>query len=223
MRSFDDILAIAAERKGGAQAVLADIDLPKSPDELATIPDDRWLSMFSRGIMSAGISWKMVENKWPEIEEAFHGFDVGRVSMMSDEWFDDLMSDRRIIRSAQKVQAVAHNAAFIREVAETHGNFGRVVGDWPNSDFIGLLAWLKAEGSRLGGATGAYALRRRGRDGFILSRDVVGRRIAEGVIDRAPTSIKAKAAVQAAFDEWAAQSGRSLTEISRVLAQSIDA
>jgi hypothetical protein len=30
------------------------------------------------------------------------------------------------------------------------------------------------------------------------------------------------AAVQSAFNDWAAQSGRSLTEISRVLALSID-
>lgn len=223
MRSFDDILAIAADRKGSEAAVFADIDPPKTAEQLAAIPDDRWLSMFSRGIMSAGISWKMVENKWPEIEEAFHGFDVGRVSMMSDDWFDQLMSDRRIIRSAQKVQAVAHNGAFIREVSEQSGGFGRKVAEWPDDDFIGLLAWLKAEGSRLGGATGAYALRRIGRDGFILSRDVVGRLVAEGVIDKAPTSKKAMAAVQAAFNEWRAQSGCSLTQISRVLAQSIDA
>lgn len=58
-------------------------------------------------------------------------------------------------------------------------------------------------------------------DSFILSKDVVGRLIAEGVVDKAPTSKKAMAATQAAFNEWRRQSGRSLKEVSRVLALSI--
>ncbi|MEM9715321.1 MAG: hypothetical protein AAF826_02270 [Pseudomonadota bacterium] len=60
-----------------------------------------------------------------------------------------------------------------------------------------------------------------GRDSFILSRDVIARLIAEGVIDKAPTSKKTMSAVQTAFNTWRDQSGRSLTEISRVLAMSL--
>ncbi|MFZ0098434.1 MAG: hypothetical protein WAK98_08120 [Gemmobacter sp.] len=41
MRSFDEILAIAAERKGGADKVLAGVMPFKTADELASIPDDR--------------------------------------------------------------------------------------------------------------------------------------------------------------------------------------
>ena len=59
-------------------------------------------------------------------------------------------------------------------------------------------------------------------DSYILSRDVTARLIAEGVIDKAPTSQKALAQVQNAFNVWADQSGKSLTEVSRVLAMSID-
>lgn len=62
-----------------------------------------------------------------------------------------------------------------------------------------------------------------GKESFVLSKDVVARLIVEGVIDKAPTSKKAMKDVQAAFNTWKAQSGRTLTEISRVLAQSIDA
>jgi hypothetical protein len=49
----------------------------------------------------------------------------------------------------------------------------------------------------------------------------VARLVAEGVVDKAPSSKKAWAAVQDAFNTWRAQSGQSLTTISRVLAQSI--
>ena len=221
MRTFAEILAIAAARKGSEAAVLAGAPVPKTPAEIAAIPDDRWLAAMARGIFQAGISWKVVENKWPGIEEAFLGFDPGRVSMMEGEAIDRLVSDTRVIRSGPKIVAIRDNAVFVREVAEQAGSFGRRIADWPVEDFTGLLDWLGRKGSRLGGTTGQYMLRHMGKDSFILSRDVVARLDEEGVIDGAPGSKKAMAAVQAAFNGWRQESGRSLTEVSRVLAQSI--
>ena len=223
MRPFAEILAIAAARKGGEAAVLGDTRAPLSPAALAAIPDDRWLAMMAKVIFQAGISWKMVEGKWPGIEEAFGRFDPAPLSLMDDDRFDALLADRRIIRSGAKVAAIRDNAAFVCRVSAQAGGFGRRIGDWPDSDFAGLLAWLGKEGARLGGSSGAYVLRFMGRDGWILSRDVVARLVAEGVIDGPPGSKRAMAAVQAAFDRWQAESGLSLTAISRTLAQSIDA
>ena len=45
--------------------------------------------------------------------------------------------------------------------------------------------------------------------------------VAEGVIDKQPSSKTAMKSVQSAFNTWMNQSGRSLTEISRVLAMSV--
>ncbi|CUH87261.1 hypothetical protein PH5382_01186 [Phaeobacter sp. CECT 5382] len=59
-----------------------------------------------------------------------------------------------------------------------------------------------------------------GRDGFVLSKDVTARLIAEGVIDKPASSKTALRSVQQAFDSWQQQSERSLMEISRVLALS---
>lgn len=221
MRSFKEILDIAAARKGSVARVLEGASVPLAAEDLAAVPDDRWLACMARGIFQAGISWKVVENKWPGIEAAFGGFDPGRVSMMDDRWFDALLADPRVIRSGPKIAAIRDNATFIRSVAAEHGSFGRRVGDWPGSDFSGLLQWLGRNGSRLGGSTGAYVLRFMGKDGYILSTDVVARLVAEGVIDGPPGSRKAQAAVQAAFDRWQAESGLPLGTISRVLAQSI--
>jgi 3-methyladenine DNA glycosylase Tag len=221
MRTFAEILDIAAARKGGVQAVLAAAPVPKTAAELAAIPDSRWLAAMARGIFQAGISWKVVDAKWPGIEEAFHGFDVGRVSMLEGEAIDALVSDSRVIRSGPKIVAIRDNAVFLRSVAAEAGSFGRKVGDWPASDYAGLLDWLVKNGSRLGGSTGPYMLRSMGKESWILSDDVVKRLVEEGVVEGPPTSRKALAAVQAAFDRWQAESGQSLTTISRVLAQSI--
>ena len=82
---------------------------------------------------------------------------------------------------------------------------------------------MKKRGDRLGGQTGRYFLRFIGWDSPILSRDVVQALIGAGVVDKEPSSQKALAAVQAAFNELVDASGRSNTELSRILAMSVDA
>ncbi|MCY0094381.1 DNA-3-methyladenine glycosylase I [Hoeflea ulvae] len=221
MRSFDEIYEIAAARKGGAEALEAQLSTPKSAAELAAIPDDRWLAAMTRGVFQAGFNWKVVENMWPGFEAAFDGFDIGRCAMLNDEDFDRLVSDTRIIRHGAKIKSVQQNAVFVRELAAQSGSAGKAFADWPSTDFIGLMELLRKRGSRLGGATGPYCLRAMGKDSFILSQSVTGRLIAEGVVDRQPSSKKALADVQSAFNIWMQQSGRSLTEISRVLAMSL--
>ncbi len=223
MRSFDEIFAISAGRKGGAEALEALLSGPLSADELAAIPDDRWLSMMAKCLFQAGFHWKVIEAKWPGFETAFEGFDPLRVAFYGDEEIDRLISDKAIVRNGAKIMAVVENARFLADLAAEHGSAARFFADWPADDFTGLMDVLAKRGSRLGGATGQRALRWMGKDSFILSQDVTARLIAEGVVAKPPTSKRDLAAVQAAFNAWRDQSGRSLTEISQVLAMSVGA
>ena len=220
MRDFDALFDIAAKRHGGPEALNAKLQPSTPAQDLANIPEDRWLSIFTKGVFQAGFNWKVIENKWDGFETAFYGFDVGRCAFMDDETFDALLQDTRIVRNGSKIATVRDNASFILSLRE-QGGVSKVIADWPAQDFIGLLSLLKSEGSRLGGTTGQYTLRFMGKDSFILSRDVVARLIAEGVVDKAPTSKTAMRAVQAAFNTWSEQSGRGLTDISRTLALSV--
>ncbi|MDF1608426.1 DNA-3-methyladenine glycosylase I [Hoeflea sp. YIM 152468] len=221
MRSFDDIFDIAAARKGGADVLNAMLAPPKASAELAAIADDRWLAAMTRGVFQAGFSWKVVDSMWPGFEAAFDGFDIGHCAMLNDEDFDRLVSDTRIIRNGAKIRSVQQNAVFVQALAAESGSAGKAIAGWPSTDFVGLLDLLKKRGSRLGGTTAQYCLRSQGKDSFILSESVTARLIAEGVIDKPATSKKALADIQAAFNVWMDQSGRSLTEISRVLAMSL--
>lgn len=221
MRSFDQIFDIAAGRKGGTEALNALLTPPKSATELAAIPDHRWLAAMTRSVFQAGFNWKVVENMWPGFETVFDGFDVGKCAMLNDEDFGRLVSDTRIIRNGSKIGSVQQNAVFVQALAAQSGSAGQTIADWPSTDFIGLLDLFKQRGSRLGGTTGQFCLRSLGKDSFMLSQSVTGRLIAEGVVDKQPASKKAMAAVQSAFNIWMEQSGRSLTEISRVLAMSV--
>lgn len=220
MRDFDALFDIAADRHGGAKALEAMLSKPLTADDLAAIPEDRWLSTITKCVFQAGFNWKVIEAKWDGFEQAFNGFDVGRNAFMDDDRFDVLLRDTSIVRNGMKIATIRDNAGFLMSLRD-QGGAGAVLGGWPSTDFIGLLAFLKSGGARIGGSTGQYAMRFIGRDSFILSRDVTASLIAEGVIDKAASSKTAMRAVQAAFNTWMEQSGRSLTEISRVLAMSV--
>ena len=220
MRTFDEIFAIAADRKGGPDALDATLRSTVPDPNLRDLPEDRWLSAMTRAVFQAGFSWKVIDAKWDGFEAAFKGFDVDACAMMDDRWFDELVSDTRIVRNGAKIQSVRDNAVFVSDLRD-EGGVGAVVEGWPDSDFAGLLDMLKRRGSRLGGTSGQYMLRSLGKDSYILSQDVTARLIAEGVIDKPATSKTAMSKVQGAFNTWAEQSGRPLCQISRVLAQSI--
>ncbi len=219
---FDSLFELAASRKGGASAFEATLTEPKSAKALGAISDDRWLSAFSKGVFRAGFNWKVVESKWPRFEEVFEGFDLGRMSMMSDYDLDGYLKADGIIRHAKKILSIRDNAVFLRDLGLEHGRAANAIAEWPASDYIGLLDLLKRRGSRLGGTTGPYVLRGMGVDSYILSRDVVRALIREGVVEKAPTAKRDLARVQAAFNQWSEESGRPLTHISRVLACSIE-
>ena len=81
MRDFDDIFLIAAERKGGVDAVEALLSKPLPAQALAAIPEDRWLAQIAKSVFQAGFNWKVIDHKWDGFETAFHGFDVGRCAL----------------------------------------------------------------------------------------------------------------------------------------------
>jgi 3-methyladenine DNA glycosylase Tag len=225
MRDFGEIITLAAKRKGGLSAIedaLA-VNPALDPAAVAATPDDRILAEMTRRIFNAGFSSKVIEAKWPAFETAFSGFDPHACAFMSDEHFNALMQDRGIVRNGAKIKAVQINAGLVLDLASAHGSAARFFADWPDSDYAGLLNVLKERGSHLSGDAAMRFLRAIGKPAFITTKDVVAALIREKVIRRAPGSKSDFAAIQLAFNAWSGQSGRNLTEISRILAMSIDA
>ncbi len=221
-RPFNELLAIAQARKGGADAFEATLTSPKSQDELAAIPDHRWLSNMSMRVFQAGFNWSVVASKWPRFEEVFDGFDLGRMSMMNDDDLDGYLRTDGIIRHGKKLLAIRENAVFLRDLAEEYGTAANAFAQWPVEDYAGLLWLLKKRASRLGGTTAMYFLRSMGVDSFVTSTDVGKALIREGILDKHPSSKRDLDATQAAFNHWRAESGRPLNHISRVLACSVE-
>lgn len=222
MRNFDEIYELAATRKGGAKELEKLLPKPKSRATLRKIPDHRWLSEITKNVFRAGFVWRIVEHKWSDFERVFDGFDPYSVAYLSDDAIEDLMEDASIIRHHTKLLAARSNAAFILELAEEHGSAAKYFADYPADNYVELLIDLKKRASRLGGTSAQYFLRSMGKDAFILSRDVVRALAREKVIDSAASSQRDLRASQRAFNIWCEQGGRSLSEVSRILAMGIE-
>ena len=221
MTKFSVIESRAAKRKGGAKELAKLLPKPRSRAALAKTPDRFFLSVLAKQIFRAGFVWKIVEHKWPGTEEAFAGFEPAVVAGFEDRDVEELASDPRVVRNRSKIISIRDNARWIMRVAAAQGSFGRFLADWPEDDIVGLWEELRKQGARLGGMTGPFFLRQVGKDTFMLSPDVVKALRREKVVKGMPTSKRDQRVVQEAFNAWRKESGRSLCQLSRILACSV--
>jgi 3-methyladenine DNA glycosylase Tag len=222
MRDYKWLHEFCLNRFGSAKALEARLPQPRSDAELRALSDDRYLSLISLRIFRAGLKHSLVDAKWPAFEEVFFGFDPEKVVLMGAERLENLMQDTRLIRHLGKLKSVPRNAQFILDVRREKGSFGALIADWPVSDIVGLWKYLAKHGNQLGGLSAPRFLRMVGKDIFIPTDDMVAALKAQGVIDKAPTSQKDLAAVQAAFNQWRAESGRPLCQLSVMLAHTVN-
>lgn len=222
MRDYKWLNEYCLNRFGSAAALEAMLPQPRSAEELRAIPDDRYLSILSLRIFRAGLKHSLVDAKWPAFEQVFFGFDPEKVVLMGAERLENLMQDARIIRHLGKLKSVPRNAQFILDVQKEKGSFGALIADWPVSDVVGLWKYLAKYGCQLGGLSAPRFLRMVGKDTFVPTDDMVAALKAQKIIDKAPTSLKELATVQAAFNQWQEQSGRPLCQLSVMLAHTVN-
>lgn len=212
----------ALARKGGEQALKSLLPPVTEKQRLAEIGDDRYLSEITRCIFKAGFVWRVIENKWPDFEAAFEGFVPAYWQQVPPEVLEQLATDERIVRNMQKIRTVPENARMIMDVAKDHGSFGQFLAQWPSTDQVGLLLYLKRNGERLGGNSAQYFLRRVDWDGFILSHDVVTALTRAGILDASPASKKGMGQAQEAFNRWHEETEMPISHLSRIVSFTVD-
>ena len=212
----------ALARKGGEQALKSLLPPVTEKHRLSEIGDDRYLSEITRCIFKAGFVWRVIENKWPDFEAAFEGFVPAYWQQVPPEVLEQLATDERIVRNMQKIRTVPENARMIMDVAKDHGSFGQFLAQWPSTDQVGLLLYLKRNGERLGGNSAQYFLRWVGWDGFILSHDVVTALTRAGILDASPASKKGMGQAQEAFNRWHEETEMPISHLSRIVSFTVD-
>jgi len=98
-----------------------------------------YLEVLTQAVFQSGISWRVVEAKWPGFQEAFFRFDPKKIARLSERDVDRLMQDTRIVRNRRKIEATIDNAAEmlaleeeygdIRAYLRSHGGFDETVAD----------------------------------------------------------------------------------------------
>jgi len=220
---FDHFYQLAVARCGGEAELQARLPRVASTAELTHLGDDRCLAEMTRCVFRAGFAWRVIHNKWDGFEAAFSGFVPLYWQQVPPERLEELRRDPRIVRNMNKIVTVPVNARMIVEASEEHGSFGRFLAQWPADDQIGLLAYLKKYGARLGGATGQHVLRRLGWDGFILSYDVETALRNHNLLDATLTSKTGMQQVQTTFNHWQQETGLPYAHLSRIVSCTLDA
>ena len=220
--SYDELYQRAWERKGGEAEVEALLPSSATKQYLKTLGSDRYLAEFTRKVFQSGFVWRIVNNKWANFEEVFWNFDIERLLMMPEDMLERKASDPGIIRNYSKVKTVLQNAVMISDTERRENcSFGEFTANWPEDDVISLWIYLKKHGSRLGGNTGPYALRTLGVDTFLMTVDVENFLRNHNIVDSGTHSLRALKAAQSYFNELREESGRSLSELSRLVSLGI--
>lgn len=219
MSTFSTLYERAETRKEGPETLKACLPPVASRDALRSLSSGKVLGHMTKGIFQSGFVWKVIENKWPDFEDTFHNFDPKTLVSLPDEDWDSFCQNPKIVRNAIKILAVRENAEFILELEQSEQKtIAEFIDDWPVSELIDLWAYFKKYGSRLGGMTGQYLLRRLGKDSFMLSRDVVTSLQELGCdIKDNPTSKRDHKVIQACLNEIHESTQLPYTHISKVL------
>lgn len=93
------------------------------PQRFTPADDNGYLEMMTKAIFQAGFSWQVVNNKWPNFQKAFDGFDVDRVAAYGPEEVDRLLSDAGIVRNGRKIEATIANAIQFQAIRHEFGSF----------------------------------------------------------------------------------------------------
>ena len=124
-----------------------------APQQIVPQRTGDYLEVMSKAIFQTGISWKVVENKWPGIHDAFRGFDHRKVASLTEAELAGLSADPRVIRNRRKIEAIVDNARTMLDLEEQHGSFKNYLRS--HGDFDATVADLRKR-FKFMGETGAF-------------------------------------------------------------------
>jgi DNA-3-methyladenine glycosylase I len=125
--------------------------IPQEPIQPSSLND--YLEVMSKAVFQSGMSWKVVEAKWPGTREAFHNFDIGEVAAFNEKDLEELSQDTRVIRNQRKLAAIVSNAQKIIELDEEYGTFQKYLRI--QEDFDATLNEMRKD-FKFMGPTGVY-------------------------------------------------------------------
>jgi DNA-3-methyladenine glycosylase I len=122
------------------------VPAPEQPPAPAALSG--YLDALARVMFQAGISWRVVDAKWPGIQDAFGGFDPRQVAALTAADVERLLQDTRIIRNRRKIEALVGNARRMLDLDAEHQGFSRYLDGL--GDFASTSTELRRQFAFLG-------------------------------------------------------------------------
>jgi len=108
--------------------------------------DDAYFENMTRVIFQAGLSWKMIDQKWPNFLKAFENFSIDKVSRFKNSDVEQLLKNEGIVRNRAKIAATIHNATEFKKIKEKPGSFKSYLDSLDKSNKYALV--IKELGKR---------------------------------------------------------------------------
>jgi 3-methyladenine DNA glycosylase Tag len=115
-----------------------------------------YLDVMGKAMFQSGISWRVVESKWPGTREALQDFNPRTIATLTDADLDELAKDTRLIRNLRKLAAQVDNARRMLELEEDHGSFQNYLRS--HGGFEGTLKDIRKQFKYMGDAGTFYFL-----------------------------------------------------------------
>ncbi len=113
--------------------------------------DEAYLENMSRVIFLAGLSWRMIEEKWPSFKRAFRNFSIDEVASFGEDDLKRLINDASIVRNRAKIAATLENAKQFQDIRKRFGSFQSYLDSLDKSNNYALaVKELGKKFSRLG-------------------------------------------------------------------------
>jgi hypothetical protein len=94
-------------------------------------PNDH-LEIITRAIFQAGLSWAMIDARWPAFRSAFDGFVVARIARYDELQIERLMTTDGIVHSAKKIAGTIANAQTLIALSDEFGSIERYLECFPS-------------------------------------------------------------------------------------------
>lgn len=113
--------------------------------------DDGYFENMTRVVSLAGLSWKMIDRKWPNFKRAFKDFSIDKVAKFSEQEVEQLMKDASIVRNRAKIIATIDNARQFQNIRKEYGSFRSYLDNLDkSSNYASIIKELGKRFSRIG-------------------------------------------------------------------------
>ena len=113
------------------------------------------LEEITKSVFRSGFSWQVIENKWPNFQKAFAGFDLDVIAAFDDDDLERLLTDTGIVRNGRKIEATIKNAHQMQTLRNEFGSFHAYLRSLDELDYQKKSKELHKQFSHLG-KTGTY-------------------------------------------------------------------